>query len=211
MAGSGFARVGGAAGTRSARHGGHGRAECHRRRSCGARSGRQRSGCGRGGGLRAGRHASFGREHRRRRIHASAVCRWALHVPRFSRARARKSFAQHVSGRLRQGHQRKRDRLSRGRSSGLRARLRARFEKIRPEALGGCGGARGGAGRERFPGLVRAREVARRVGRPAGTVPRIEAHLPARRQAIRSRRDVHAARNGAHAPAHPGARRARFL
>ena len=38
------------------------------------------------------------RQHRRRRIYARASCRRPLDVPRLSRARAGKSFAQHVSG-----------------------------------------------------------------------------------------------------------------
>ena len=48
-------------------------------------------------------------------------------------------------------------------------------------------------------------------GQAAEAVPGIEAHLSARRQVLRSGRNVRAAGTGAHAAAHPGARRARFL
>ena len=100
-----------------------------------------------------------------------------------------------------------RGRLSRGRRSGLGARLRIRLEEVWAEAVGGSGGARRGAGRERasrFP--MGWRESLRGSAERPGALSGIEAHLSARRQVLRSRRNAGAAGTGAHAGAHRASR-----
>ena len=125
---------------RQAWHGHRSGAAGHRRRSGHVEGRRQRGGRGGGGRLRARRHPSVCRQHRRRRLHADPHGRRPLHVHRLSRSRARQGLAQHVSGRARQSHQGRPRRLARLGRSRHRARLRVGGEEVRRQEVGRPGG-----------------------------------------------------------------------
>ena len=185
-----------AARARPARHGGHASNARHRCRAEGAGSRRQRRGCRRRGRLRAGRHASRRRQPRRRRIHAGAPGRRPHHLHRFPRARARRRPPATC---IWTPPARPRRTASSGyRASGVPGTVRgleyaSQKYGTKPWADLVAPGRRAGVAKASRSPMRRRKSL--RGAAAASRVSRIESHLSARRQILRSRRDLRAARS----------------